>query len=133
MDRSFLLQKEVIEASRDFVCVRLATYEDKEEADYLVQVFRGRLGTLENTVFAVLSPDGKKYLARPGRGPNFAFANSKDMADQMRNMAAQYKPADVERTLPAMKDFRVSLNVAACDNMPVVVAVSDDTAEREKV
>ena len=96
MDRSFLSQPAVIAASRRFVCIRLATYEDKEEADYLVQVFRGRLGTLENTVFAILSPDGKKYLARPGRGPNFAFANSKDMAEQMRGMAAQYKPADVE-------------------------------------
>src|SRR6266516_6611835 len=121
MDRSFLLQKEVIEASRDFVCIRLATYEDKEEAEYLVQVFRGRLGTLENTVFAILSPDAKQYLARPGRGPNFAFADSKDMATKMRQMSAKYTATETARALPAMKDFRVALNVAACDNMPLAV------------
>src|ERR1051326_844690 len=104
MDRSFLLQKEVIEASRDFVCIRCATYEDKEEAEYLAQVFRGRMGTLENTVFAILSPDGMLYLARPGRGPNFAFANAKEMAQKMHAMAAQYRPLEADRALPAMKD-----------------------------
>lgn len=133
MDRSFLLQKEVIEASRDFVCIRLATYEDQEEADYLVQVFRGRLGTLENTVFAIMSPDAKIYLAQPGRSPNFAFRDAKDMAEKMKKMAAAYKPAEAVRKLPAMKDFRISLNVAACDNVPLVVAVSDDKDEQQKL
>src|SRR5947199_8472344 len=133
MDRSFLLQKGVIDASRDFVCIRLATYEDKEEAEYLVQVFRGRMGTLENTVFAIMSPDAKTYLARPGRGPNFAFRDAKDMSAQMGKMAANYKPVEAARKLPAMKDFRISLNVAACDNMPLVVAVSDDKEQQRKL
>jgi hypothetical protein len=131
MDRSFLLRKEVIDASRGFVCIRLATYEDKEEVDYLTQVFRGREGTLENTVFAMLSPDARNYLTRTGRSPDWAFSDAADMAASMRRFAAEYRPADTPKALPAMKDFRLALNVAACDNMPVVVAVSDDPVERK--
>jgi hypothetical protein len=131
MDRSFLLRKEVIDASRSFVCIRLATYEDKEEVDYLTQVFRGREGTLENTVFAMLSPDASKYLTRTGRSPDWAFSDAADMAASMRRFASDYRPADSPKALPAMKDFRLALNVAACDNMPLVVAVSDDPAERK--
>src|SRR3979409_459095 len=123
MDRSFLLRREVIEASRDFICIRLATYEDKEEADYLVKVFPGRTGVLENTVYTMLSPDARSYLTRSGRSPNFAFQDSADMAKQMRTFMARYSPNPVAQALPTAKDFRVALNVAACDNMPIVVGV----------
>src|ERR1044071_3836701 len=102
MDRRFLLQKEVIEASRDFVCIRLATYEDKEEADYLVKVFPGRTGLLENTVFTMLSPDARRYLTRSGRSPDWAFGDATSMARQMRAFAKDYKPAEAARLLPAM-------------------------------
>jgi len=133
MDRSFLLQKDVIEASRDFVCIRLATYENKAEADYLVQVFRGRLGTLENTVFAVMSPDARKYLARPGRAPNFAYRDAGEMAAQMQKLAKEYAAAAGERALPAMKDLRLAINTAACDNMPLIVPVGADAPSRERM
>ena len=123
MDRSFLLRKEVIEASRDFICIRLATYEDKAEADYLVKVFAGRTGALENTVYTMLSPDAKSYLTRSGRSPDFAFQDATDMARQMKTFAARYSPNLVMQALPTAKDFRVALNVAACDNMPIVVGV----------
>ena len=33
MDRSFLSDKELIKTSRAFVCIRTATYEDKQEAE----------------------------------------------------------------------------------------------------
>jgi hypothetical protein len=131
MDRSFLLQKEVIEASRDFICIRLATYEDQEEVAYLTQVFLGREGTLENTVFAMLSPEATKYLAWPGRGPQHSFVDAGEMATQMRSFAAAYRPASAPAALPAMKDFRLALGVASADNMPLVVAVSNDTAEKK--
>lgn len=132
MDRSFLLQKEVIEASREFVCIRLATYEDKEEADYLVRVFAGRSGALENTVFAILSPNGDRYLSAPGRSPRMVFADAREMAAEMRVLATGFKPKAMQRSLPAMKDFRLSLNVAACDNMPLVAAVADSPADQQK-
>lgn len=130
MDRSFLLRKEVIEASRDFICIRLATYEDKDEAAYLVKVFPGRTGALENTVYTMLSPDAKAYLTRSGRSPGFAFQDSAAMATQMHTFAAKYKPNTVAQVLPTAKDFRVALNVAACDNMPLVVGVVDSFTEK---
>lgn len=126
MDRSFLSQPSVVEASRDFVCIRLATYEDKAEADWLQNIFVGRSGELENTVFALMAPDGKTLLSRPGRGPNFAFSNAPDMASRMTAIAKQYpeqpRGKDQPVRLPQMKDFRLSLNVAACDGLPLVVA-----------
>jgi len=132
MDRSFLLRKEVIDASRDFVCIRLATYEDKDEADYLVKVFPGRTGVLENTVYTMLSPDARKYLTRSGRSPDFAFQDSTEMARQMRAFVAAYEPTAAAQSLPTAKDFRVALNVAACDNMPLVAAVIDPSAGNEQ-
>src|SRR5438128_206280 len=130
MDRSFLLRKEVIEASRDFICIRLATYEDKDEAAYLVKVFPGRTGALENTIYTMLSPDARSYLTRSGRSPGFAFQDSSDMATQMHAFCAKYKPNAVAQGLPTAKDFRVALNVAACDNMPLVVGVVDELNEK---
>jgi len=58
MDESFLSDTNIIRESRNFVCIRLATYEDSAEADYLRQVFSGRSGELDNTVFALMNPDG---------------------------------------------------------------------------
>lgn len=131
MDRSFLLQKDVIDASREFVCIRLATYEDPEEVKYLTQIFRGSGGTLENTVYTMLSPDARKYLTRSGRSPDFAFSGAADMANQMRAFSKQYSATGHPAALPAMKDLRLSLDVAACDNMPLVVAISDDAEQRK--
>ena len=123
-------QAAVVEASRDFVCIRLATYEDRAEADWLKSLFVGRSGELENTVFALIAPDGKKQLIRPGRGPNFAFKNAQDMATKMAAIAGQYpgKSRGKARTsrVPQMKNFRLSLNVAACDGLPLIVAYGQD-------
>lgn len=62
MDRSFLSRPEVVRASRQFVCIRLATYESFEEAQMLRGIFLGGSGQVENTTFALLSPDGKTPL-----------------------------------------------------------------------
>ena len=67
MDRSFLSQPEVITAARKFVCVRLATYESAAEGQFLASICPTGSGELENTVFAILSPDGKQKLARVSR------------------------------------------------------------------
>ena len=55
MDRSFLSQPEVIAVSRRLICVRLTTYENKEEGEFLKTLTRTRSGDLENTVLAVLA------------------------------------------------------------------------------
>ena len=66
MDQSLWSDPLVIEASRKFVCARLATYEDKDEGAMLKSIYRGRSGELDNTVFTVLSHDGKSRV-EPGR------------------------------------------------------------------
>ena len=128
MDRSFLTNAQIVEASRKFVCIRLATYEDAEEAEFLKQIFTGRSGELENTVFCLLAPDGKQRLSRAHRGTNQVFRSPREMADEMNEIAERYpaRETDEAPALPQMKDFRLGLNVASCDGLPVVAVVAED-------
>jgi len=130
MDRSFLTDKQVVAESRNFVCIRLATYEDEHEAEFLKGVFTGRSGQMENTTFAILSPDGKQKLAASGRGPFHAFRNAAQLAQGMKLIASQHagaaKAALSDRQLPLMRSLELALNVAACDNLPLIVTVADD-------
>ena len=126
----------MIEASRDFVCIRLATYEDQAEADFMSSIYKGRSGQLENTTFAILSPDGKKKLTAVGRGPFHEYRDSQDMARGMSEIAAKYPPADKrwsDQQLPSMKSLDVGLNVAASDSLPVVVLVTDSDKELSRL
>jgi hypothetical protein len=122
MDRSFLSQKSVIKASRQFVCIRLATYESKDEAKILKSIFLGRSGELENTVFAILAPDGKTKLSRAGRSPKRIYSDAGDMAQSMDRIIGRYKVSGkTKNELPVMKTVRLALNVASCDKLPLVV------------
>lgn len=121
MDGSFLSDAEVIDESRKFVCIRLATYENKEEAALLKTIFIGRSGELENTTFAILSPDGKRQLVRSGRSPDFAFPGIASMATTMRRISDQYSARGTSSELPLMSDTRLAINVASCDNQPLVI------------
>ena len=127
MDRSFLSSSAVVAASRKFVCIRLATYESKEEAKFMETIFLGKGGVLANTVFCILAPDGKKKLVRPGRSPQFAFSSASQMATQMNRLVTQYplamRNALTDTQLPQLSKVDVALNVAACDNRPLVVTV----------
>ncbi len=142
MDRSFLSDKGIIRASRGFVCARLATYENKEEAEYLGRIFRGRSGQLENTVFCIMSPDGKDRLVRSGRSPGWSFPGSedqaiRDMEKKMDEIASRYAVKKGARSslpaLPVLPNVRLALNVAACDNLPLVAAVASSKSSREKL
>ena len=133
MDRSFLSDKGIIRASREFVCARLATYESKEEAEYLSRIFRGRSGQLENTVFCIMSPDGKDKLVRSGRSPGWSFPGeeeqaARDMEKKMDDISSRYPVKRTSKTalpaLPVLPNVRLALNVAACDNLPLVAAVA---------
>lgn len=130
MDGSFLSDELVVAASRNFVCIRLATYEDQQEAEFMSRVFTSRSGVLENTTFGILSPDGKKNLVTPGRGPMHAFRDASVMASRMNLIALQHSGARDARwsdqRLPVMKSVDVALNVAACDNLPVLVTFADN-------
>ena len=130
MDRSFLSRSEVVAVSRQFVCVRLATYEDKGEGDYLKAFQVTRSGQLENTVFTILSPDGKKQLARASRSAFSDFDDAADMAAMMQRVAGENpteKPAAGEGPeLPTVANVRLAVNVAACDNQPLVVVFAGE-------
>jgi hypothetical protein len=123
----------VVAASRAFVCVRLLTYENAAEAEVLKSLFLGREGTLENTVFALLAPDGATRLSRVGRTPKMVYggdgaAEIAAMAEALRRAAAAHPGTDAPRGLPVIEDLRRALNVAACDGQPLVVLRGGDGA-----
>lgn len=130
MDRSFLTQTEVIDAARRFVCVRLATYENAEEAKMLTSLFTGHSGQMENTLFTILAPDGKRVLVRAGRSTKHAFADAAEMAKTMTRVAAEFdaKAAAQAGTpdLPKTAGVRLALDIAACDLLPLVVLFAKD-------
>ena len=141
MDESFLSDEKVIEASRDFVCIRLATYEDDAEAEFLKTIYLGRSGDLENTVFVMLSPDTKTNLCKPGRGPHMAYRTPDRLADAMKIVAAKYETKTeavaASQRLPQLKNVRLGLNVSSCDGLPSVICVGESeeqlTAMRKKL
>lgn len=135
MDRSFLSHANVIEASRSFVCVRLATYEDPIEAKFLKNFTSTRSGELENSVFGILAPDGKQKLVRSGRSPSHVFNGPDDMAERMQAIASKY-PADPKTpvtTLPLVAHVKLGVNVAAADHQPLVAIIADTAEERQRL
>lgn len=129
MDGSFLSDERVVAASRNFVCIRLATYEDQQEAEFMSRLFTTRSGVMENTTFAILTPDGKQRLVAAGRGPNHAFHDTTEMASKMNLISLQHpgarQAAGTDQRLPGIKSIDVALNVAACDNLPVLVTFAE--------
>jgi hypothetical protein len=123
MDRSFLSQTPVIEASRRFVCVRLSTYENEQEGKFLKSLFATGSGELENSVFVVLAPDGKRTLVGAHRSVRHRFADADELAERMNRLSstfAERRPGSGP-SLPLVANLRLALNVAACDNRPLVV------------
>lgn len=135
MDRSFLSQPEVIAASRKFVCIRLATYEDKEEAAFLKSLWVGRSGEVENTLFTILSPDGKRTLVHPSRSPRHEYEDAGAMAASLKRIAGEHElrkdAGEKTPPLPLVANVRLALDVAACDGRPLVVLRVGDEAARK--
>jgi hypothetical protein len=135
MDRSFLTNAQVIAASRQFVCVRVPTCEDQGEADFLNALYRSRSGKLENTSFAILSPEGKS-LGRAGRGPH-AYRGGFDLASSMTRIAGSYPGSKTakwqDRQLPFERNVAIGLNVAASDHLPFVIVIAKHDASYAKL
>lgn len=123
MDRSYLSDQAVVAASRDFVCVRLITFENSDEAKLMQRLLRGR--GLVNTAFTILDPEGSKTLVRPGRSPRQAFDSGADMAAGMQRIAKRYpgkaKVGAADLGLPLLEDVRIAMNVTECDAQQLVV------------
>ena len=132
MDRSFLSDASVIAASRKFICVRLATYEDEHENQFLKSLLRTGSGELENTVFALFAPNAKDHLIRTSRGPRQLFRDASDMAEKMNGYAKSFP--EKEKSLlpvPAVASVSLGVTVAAADNLPLVVLIATTTDERK--
>ena len=131
MDRSFLSQKQVIEAAKKYVCIRLTSYEDEKEKAFIATITHGQVS---NTSFGILTPDGVPALRGrgPGRGPNDLFADADAMAKGMGELAKQYPPKDSngEPTLPITLSPKIGLAVAAGDQQPLIVVVGENEKER---
>jgi hypothetical protein len=133
MDRSFLSQPEVIAASRPFVCVRLATYEDEAEGTFLKSLMHTRSGELENSVFCIFAPDGKERLVRAGRSMKSVYADAHAMADGLHKVMEKYQPKAALAALPLVADVRLAIDVAASDNQPLVVILAKTNEQRQRV
>ncbi|MDH3592618.1 MAG: hypothetical protein OER88_12105 [Planctomycetota bacterium] len=133
MDRSFLSDSAVVAAARDFVCVRLATYESADEAKFMTSIFRGRTGQLENTVFTILAPDGKSTLLRPARSPKHTMGSAARLAESMNGIAKRYPSRKPVQALPYAADLRRGLNIASCDLQPLVVVVASTPQKRKAI
>ena len=123
-----LSQKDFIEASKKFVCIRLETYESKETQDRIRDLLRG---TMQNTAFVVYAPDGKTKLTRSHRSPQLILGGrgSKDIAsvvDEMGQIADKYKVkgSPDQAVLQDFDSFKQSLNVASADQRLLVFTVS---------
>src|SRR5207302_127986 len=62
------------------------------------------------------------------------FGDADRMADTLTRIAGQYKTKAAAGTpeLPKVANVRLALNVAACDNQPLVVLLAPDAADRKK-
>ena len=124
-----------MEASRDWVCIRLLTYESESEYKYMEQLLGVTDGTLPNTVFCLLSPDGKTKLTRPTRGPSI-FRTPENMAFQMKSLASRYKsavPNSFVAPVPLVDRVDLAMNVAASDNRPMVVFYHPSPSDLKKL
>ena len=126
-----------MEASRKFVCVRLATYENQAEADFNKEVHLGKSGFVENSTFGILSPDGKQKLTRTGRAPFYEYRNAYAMAEGMKKIAADYDVTDdtvfSDPTLPYIAKLDLAINVAAADQLPLIVMLGNDSEKTKEL
>lgn len=121
MDRSFLSHADVIAVSRQFVCIRLTTYEDAAEAEMLKNFTPTRSGEVENSVFGLLAPNGQDKLVRSGRSIRQVYSTSQQMTEGMKRISGKYQTKDASHHLPLVTNVRLALDVAAADNQPLVV------------
>lgn len=133
MDERFLSKLDVIQASRNFVCVRMMTYESASEAEVLKTLWRPD-APLENTIFAILDPNGRA-IVRGGRSPQMAFRDASDMASQMNEISRYYNSGGSfsPKHLPAVETVRLAVDVAACDKRPLVIVTGQNEQERKSL
>ncbi len=122
----------VVEASKKWICVRPATYESAEESRVLLRWLRGVRGggpDLRNTTFALLDPSGERALDKTGRAPQMVYKDVDKFVDSLDSLARKFEPGKGVESLPLIASQRLGLNISACDGLPLVAIIKDDTSE----
>ena len=92
MDRSYLSDQAVVSASRAFICVRLVTYEDADEMEFMKSTYLFRTPT-KNSLFAILDPTAREHLVAPGRSMKNTFKDAAEMARHLGEISQEYPRA----------------------------------------
>ncbi|MFT4587799.1 MAG: hypothetical protein ACI9VS_000472 [Candidatus Binatia bacterium] len=113
--------------SRRFVCVRLDSYESEKHQEWVRHFLGGRF---ENSVFAILSPNGQDWLSRSSRGPNQVFGSDAGVISSMTAIADRYsvKGDPAKAVVEDFHSVRQALNVASADQR-VLALVAGSGAE----
>ena len=111
----------MIKASRDFVCIRIDSYESEEAQKIVRSHLNGRF---ENTAFCILSPDGKERLTRSGRGPGQVFRGN--LASSLNTISKKYRSRDKGAAVPDFPTFKLSLNVSSADQRLLLLVTGND-------
>lgn len=111
------------------MCIRIDSYES-EEAQKIVRSYLN--GRFANTVFCLLSPNGKERLSRSHRSPQHVFGE--DTAGALGKIASRYpgKGKAAEAAVPDFPNFHLGLNVASADQR-VLVLVTGKAEEVNQV
>lgn len=128
MQDSLFSNEALIQASREFVCIRIETYENKASEQRVRSLLRGRFA---NTAFCIFDPEGEERLSRAGRSPETLAGRGGDgdvdaIVREMNRIASAY--CDEIDTDPALlqdfETFRQALNVASADQRLLLVVTS---------
>ncbi len=137
MDRSYLSDAAVVKASRKFICVRIATYENEDEFAFISKAFRFRTSAKKNSIFAILDSAAKTHLVKSGRSPGFTFEDGSAMARRMNEIIEEMprkKAMSPSRLgLPYLESVRVALNVSSCDSQRTVVVYAPNARDRKQL
>lgn len=125
-------KKEFVELSRDFVCVRLETYESEAHQAHVRELLGGKM---VNTAFVLLAPDGKTALSRAGRSPSKSVTDRRwkkkgsdiDVVLTALKEVASGFPAqgdDMEALVPDFASFGQALNVSSAEQRLLVFTVA---------
>jgi hypothetical protein len=94
---------------------------------------RGGGGELRNTTFALLDPSGEKALARTGRSPQMVYKNIDSFAVNLASLANKFESKVEIKSLPLIPSLRLGLNIAACDGIPLVVIINNESRKWKKL
>jgi hypothetical protein len=112
------------------------TYEDEEEAKFLIQTFFPGSGVLRNVAMCILSPDSQQRLSHMASGPNFVYPDATGMASDMHRIAKRFPGLPTFSSalpLPQIGTVPLAINVASCDGLPCVVAVGANEKEVDRL